>query len=345
MSSDVVILFGGSSSERLVSVASAQNVSTHLPDASCWFIAKDGPVFVTPHAELAAHRNAFTDDFLPKTAARWPSLDAALDSDDARGRTFFLSLHGGDGENGVTQRKLEGRGLAFTGSDSTASANAFDKHKTRELAAAKGARIAEARLLDTSNPELLTRSLHELMARSPRWVLKPRADGSSHGLVHLRATSEIPAAAARLHALRISYLAEQFVEGRELTVGVIDDVDGPAALPVSEVRLLDGGAFDYEGKYLGRGTEELTPAPIDDGQRAQAQALAVLTHRAVGCYGYSRTDMILTTSGPVLLEINTLPGMTKASFIPQQLAAANRDVKAFIHHQLELARARRDTSK
>lgn len=345
MASDVVILFGGSSSERLVSVASAQNVTTHLPDASCWFIAKDGPVFVTPHDALAAHKNAFTDEFHPRTVSRWPSLDAALDSNEAKNRTFFLSLHGGDGENGVTQRKLEQRGLAFTGSDSSASANAFDKHKTRELASAKGAKVAEARLLDTTELSSLTASLNELMARAPRWVLKPQSDGSSHGLVHLRNASEIPAAAAKLNALRLPYLAEQFVEGRELTVGVIDDVNGPAALPVSEVRLLDGGAFDYEGKYLGRGTEELTPAPIDAGERAQAQTLAVLTHRAVGCYGYSRTDMILTHAGPVLLEINTLPGMTKASFIPQQLAAANRDVKAFITHQLELARARRDSGK
>lgn len=345
MTADVVILFGGASSERLVSVASAQNVSAHLPDASCWFISREGPVFVTPPGELAAHKNPFVTELTPKTAARWPSLDAALDSQDAAGRTFFLSLHGGDGENGVTQHKLEVRGLAFTGSGSTASADAFDKHKTRELAAAKGARVAEARLLDTTDPGGLERALRGLLAGFPRWVLKPQADGSSHGLVHLRDATEVPAAVKKLSGLKLAYLAEQFVEGRELTVGVVDEPGGPTALPVSEVRLLDGGSFDYEGKYLGRGTEELTPAPIDAGERAQAQALAVLTHRAVGCYGYSRTDMILTHRGPVLLEINTLPGMTKASFIPQQLAAAHRDVKAFLTHQLELARARRDPKR
>ncbi len=345
MTSDVVILFGGSSSERLVSVASAQNVSAQLTDAACWFISKEGAVFVTPHEALAAHRDVFVSEFEPKTAARWASLDAALDADDAKGRTFFLALHGGDGENGVTQRKLEQRGLAFTGSGSGASADAFDKEKTRQLAGAQGARVAEARVLNTTDEAALERALAELLTSAPRWVLKPQSDGSSHGLVHLRAPGELQAAAKKLHGLRIPYLAEVFVEGRELTVGVIDETKGPVALPVSEVRLLGGGSFDYEGKYLGRGTEELTPAPLDAGERRDAQALAVLTHRAVGCYGYSRTDMILTPRGPVLLEINTLPGMTKASFIPQQLAAAHRDVKAFLAHQLQLARTRRDEKR
>lgn len=340
--SDVVILFGGASSERMVSVASAQNVSAQLPDAECWFLARDGQVFVTPREVLAAHEKAFTTEFTPGGAATWPSLDTALDAPAAKGRTFFLALHGGDGENGVTQQKFESRGLAFTGSSAMASAQAFDKARTKELAQAKGARVALERRLDTTKEAELRRTLAELLSNAPRWVLKPQADGSSHGLVHLRAPDEIDAAVKTLHALRLPYLAEVFIEGRELTVGVVQDANGLRALPVSEVRVIPGGAFDYEGKYLGRGTEELTPAPLDAGERAAAQALALLTHKAVGCFGYSRTDMILTAQGPVLLEINTLPGMTKASFIPQQLAAAGLEVKHFLAGQLELARARRD---
>ena len=340
--SDVVILFGGASSERMVSVASAQNISAQLPAAEFCFLSRDAQVFVTPRATLAAHEKAFTNEFIPTGVASWPSLDAALGAPESKARTFFLALHGGDGENGVTQQKFEARGIAFTGSSSMASAQAFDKARTKELAQAKGARVAQERRLDTTNEAALRRVLAELLANAPRWVLKPQADGSSHGLVHLRAPDEIEAAAKKLHALRLPYLAEVFIEGRELTVGVLQEANGPRALPVSEVRLLPGGAFDYEGKYLGRGTEELTPAPLDAGERDAAQRLAVLTHRAVGCFGYSRTDMILTEQGPVLLEINTLPGMTKASFIPQQLAAAGIEVKHFLLAQLELARARRD---
>jgi D-alanine-D-alanine ligase len=106
------------------------------------------------------------------------------------------------------------------------------------------------------------------------------------------------------------------------------------------VRTVPGGAFDYAGKYLGRGTEELTPAPITETERSQAQALGLLAHTTVGCRGYSRTDMILTAQGPVFLEVNTLPGLTKASFIPQQLAAAGKDLRQFLDQQLTLARSR-----
>ena len=185
-------------------------------------------------------------------------------------------------------------------------------------------------------------ALGSLLAAHPRWVLKPQADGSSHGLIHLRAASEVDAAAKALSGFGLHYLAEVFVEGRELTVGVVDDAGGPTALPVSEVRLIPGGAFDYAGKYLGKGTEEITPAQLTEAEAKAAQALGVLTHGALGCTGYSRTDMILTPTGLTLLEINTLPGMTKASFIPQQLAAAGRSVKDFLERQLELARQRRD---
>jgi D-alanine-D-alanine ligase len=344
MDSDVVILFGGASSERLVSVASAQNVSAQLPEAACWFSSKEGPLFIVPRDVLAAHQRAFELEFSPPGVPAFPSLAAALAAPQAEGKTFFLALHGGDGENGVTQRLLEARGLAFTGSGSEASARAFDKAVTKQHASAQGAPIAEARQLAPMDAAAAKQVLTELLAKHPRWVLKPQADGSSHGLVHLRGPGQLDEAAATLARLHIPYLAEVFIEGRELTVGVVDDEAGPVALPVSEVRLIPGGAFDYAGKYLGKGTEEITPAQLTPSEWEAAQRLAVLTHRALGCRGYSRTDMILTAQGPVLLEINTLPGMTRASFIPQQLAAAGRSLKAFLERQLSLARARRDGS-
>jgi D-alanine-D-alanine ligase len=344
--SRVVILFGGSSSERLVSVASAQNVSAHLPDARCWFLSALGAVFDVSPAELAAHHKPFQHEFVPTARVpTWLTLDAAVHqakTEDAD-TVFFLALHGGDGENGVTQKQLEGHGVAFTGSGSRASADAFDKVRAKELAASKGARVAEAVSLPPLSLEAARRALSALFEKAPRWVLKPRADGSSHGLIHLKHGDEVEAAAALIARLALPYLAEQFVLGRELTVGVVDALDGGShALPVSEVKLIPGGAFDYEGKYLGRGTAESTPAALEPEAWKASQALGVLTHQAVGCYGYSRTDMILTPDGPVLLEINTLPGMTKASFIPQQLAAADRPVKSFLELQLSLARARRD---
>jgi D-alanine-D-alanine ligase len=341
MSSDVIILFGGSSSERLVSVASAQNVSGLLPDATLWFLSKDGPVFEIRADALRAHQRPFENEFQPGGPARFPSVLAALEAPAVTGKVFFLALHGGEGENGTLQRELERRRLAFTGSGSEASARAFDKDVTKQLMGRRGARLAPAQLLEPADASTLEPRLRALFATAPRWVLKPVADGSSVGLVHLRTEAEVHAAATTLASAKVRYLAEAFVAGRELTVGVVDEEAGPVALPVSEVRVVEGGAFDYHGKYLAKGTEELTPAPITDAQREQAQALGVLAHTTVGCLGYSRSDMILDANGGLtFLEINTLPGLTKASFIPQQLAAAGRDVRAFLNRQLALARER-----
>ncbi|MBL8915802.1 MAG: hypothetical protein JNM17_34205, partial [Archangium sp.] len=329
----------------------------HLPDARCFFLTPLGAVFDVARDTLAAHQRPFELEFIPQTKVpQFLTLDAAII--DARTKdpdvVFFLALHGGDGENGVTQKILETHRVAYTCSDSAASAAAFDKPRAKELAAAKGATIAEAVVLPPMSVESARRELTLLLEKTKppgatasggetRWVLKPRADGSSHGLIHLKDLGEVEAAAQTLAKLQLAYLAEVFIAGRELTVGVMDEaLDGtPKALPVSEVRLIPGGSFDYQGKYLGRGTEEITPAEISDLEARAAQSLAVLTHQAVGCFGYTRTDMILTPEGRlVLLEINTLPGMTKASFIPQQLAVAERPVKAFLEQQIELARAR-----
>jgi D-alanine-D-alanine ligase len=341
-SSHVVILCGGASSERLVSVASAQNVSSLLPEAACWFLTPSGSVYVVDRAALAAHQKPFEVDFTPGGPPTFPSLDAALDAPQAKAQVFFLALHGGAGENGTVQALFEARRLPFTGSSAAASARAFDKAITKVLVGAKGARLAQAELFVHERPSDLQARLLALFKTAPRWVLKPVEDGSSVGLIHLTSPDQTSEAAWQMSRSGLRYLAEQFIDGRELTVGVVDEPGGPVALPVSEVRTVPGGAFDYAGKYLGRGTEELTPAPITDAERAQAQQLGLLAHATVGCRGYSRTDMILTPQGPVFLEINTLPGLTKASFIPQQLAAAGKDLKAFLAQQLELARRRYD---
>lgn len=338
--SRVVVLFGGRSNERLVSVASAQNVVERLPRAEPWFLADDGRLHRCSSAELSAHLRPFEVPFRPHEAAAYASIESALESGAFADAVLFLSLHGGEGEDGALQAQLERRRIAFTGSGSAASAAAFDKAKAKSMVGAQGATLATAELLEVADAGGHRSKLESMLSAAPRWVLKPVADGSSYGLVFLNGPAELEAAAAALAQRRVRYLAEHFIEGRELTVGVADFEEGIRALPVSEVRLKPGGAFDYAGKYLGKGTEEITPAQLTEKERASAQALALLAHQALGCSGYTRTDMMLTASGPVFLETNTLPGLTKASFIPQQLAADGRDFTAFLERQVALARAR-----
>ena len=115
------------------------------------------------------------------------------------------------------------------------------------------------------------------------------------------------------------------------------------ALPASEIVLNEGHSFDYNGKYLGSGTTELTPAPLTEIEMKRAQQVAIQAHKALGCYGYSRTDMILSGQDVYFLETNTLPGLSKPSFVPQQLQAAGMSVEQFISRQLILAAKRYGT--
>jgi D-alanine-D-alanine ligase len=136
------------------------------------------------------------------------------------------------------------------------------------------------------------------------------------------------------------YIIEQFIKGRELTVGVIDDGNGPQALPVVEIEVDPGREFDYQGKYLGHGTREICPAQISDEMSRAAQQGAVASHIALGCEGYSRTDIMAAGDGMYFLELNTLPGLTTSSLVPQELHAAGMDFRQFLEMQLDLARKR-----
>lgn len=339
--SDVVILFGGTSEERRVSVASAQNLATVLPEADVWFQAPDGSVTPCPREALAAHRDAYTTDFRLPGTPRWPTLAAALDAPEAKGKAFLLGFHGGEGEDGTVQRELEARGLAFTGSGSEASAAGFDKEKAKARVAQAGGRVMEALEVRGDEAEV-ARALSQMLSRHGRLVAKPMRGGSSVGLHHVHGPEDVPRVAKDIASRpEVPYVAEAFVQGTELTVGVVDGPDGSVrALPCSEVRLDPGRAFDFEGKYLARGTVEITPAEVPAPLFEAAQRLAVTAHQAMGCQGYSRTDIILGAQGPVFLEINTLPGMTKASFIPQQLSAEGTSIRSFLEGQLALARRR-----
>lgn len=339
MAGGEILLFGGPTRERLVSVASAQTVVGELDAPRCWFWAPDGGVHEIPAAELRAHERPFEIGLVPRTPARFLDMKEALASCGSRD-VFFLALHGGIAEDGTLQAWLEARHLAYTGSDARASRAAFDKNRAREIARSKGLRVAEAATLGASDPAAARALLEEMVARHGRVVLKPVADGSSMGLRFLSAEDDLDGVLEMLRKEGVAYLAEAFVSGTELTVGVIDDEAGVRALPPSEVRLLAAAGFDYAAKYLGRGVREITPAEVAPEVTAEAQRMALVSHEMLGCFGYSRTDLIVTPEGPVYLETNTLPGLTRASFVPQQLAAAGIPLRRFVDRQLALARRR-----
>jgi D-alanine-D-alanine ligase len=332
----VIVLFGGRSDERHVSVASAQNVVRTLGAPLAWFWAPSGAVHDVNREELLAHPNPFISDFAPSRPAIWPDLEMALDTLPVDDPVFLLALHGGEGEDGTVQRLMEARGIAFTGSGSDASAAAFDKGRAKEIVKDR-VRVAESRVVrDVST---IDQTIADMLQRHEKLVLKPLAGGSSRGLFFVERGSAIPAVE------NIPYIVEQFIAGRELTVGVIEGNDGLLALPVIEIETDPGATFDYEGKYLGKGTREICPAKITDEIRDEAQSMALAAHVALRCEGYSRSDLIASSNGVYFLELNTLPGLTTSSLVPQQLHASGISFLDFLEQQVAIARGRRFTRR
>jgi D-alanine-D-alanine ligase len=338
----IIVLFGGTSDERHVSVASAQNVLRALGDgtALAWFWAPNGAVHDVSVREVLAHERPFVADFLPSRPAIFPDIEQALDTLPVDDPVFLLALHGTGGEDGTLQELFEERGLPFTGSGSQASAAAFDKDRAKEMVRGR-VRLAESRVARNAND---TRAvIDDMLSRHERIVLKPLAAGSSRGLFFLGRDGDAESVTREIAALKIPYIVEQFIRGRELTVGVLDRGDGPFPLPVIEIEIDSDRTFDYEGKYLGAGTREICPAVIPDELAREAQDAAVAAHIALGCEGYSRTDLVAAEDGVYYLETNTLPGLTTSSLVPQELAVVGISFQEFLRRQLQLAVERRNT--
>ena len=335
----VIVLFGGRSDERQVSVATGQNVARTLGSPLCWFWAPNGAVHDISVADLLAHQRPFEVDFVPARPAIFPDLEQALDTLPVDDPVFLLALHGGEGEDGTVQEMLEKRAIPFTGSGARASAAAFDKGRAKAMVSAR-VNVAESHIVRAADAGELRSAIDDLLSRHDRIVLKPLAAGSSRGLFFLGRGNDANDIIEKIVALRLPYILEQYIRGRELTVGVADLGQGPVPLPVVEIEVDAGHTFDYEGKYLGKGTREVCPANIPADVATAAQQMAVAAHVTLGCEGYSRTDIMAAEDGPYFLELNTLPGLTTSSLVPQELKAAGIDFKTFLENQLELARKR-----
>ncbi len=322
------ILFGGTNRERLVSVASAQAVAAALPDADLWFQAPDGRVHEADRAKLAAHQRPFELDF-PADGRPVGEIEIALDRAASEGRVLILAQHGGAAENGQLAALAEARRVAFTGSGAAASKLAFDKAATKVVVSEQGVTVP---------PTVSVAAATEDFKRIGRLVAKPVAEGSSYGLIFVNKPEDLDRLAEA--ARREAYLVEPFIAGAEATCAVLEQADGSLiALPPIEI-VPGEGAFDYKGKYLTSTTQEICPARFAPQVNAALQAGALAAHRAVGAMGYSRSDFIVTDAGVVFLEINTLPGLTKASLYPKALGVQGIAFPDFLAGQIALAERR-----
>ncbi|NEW89895.1 D-alanine--D-alanine ligase [Rhodopseudomonas sp. WA056] len=319
------ILFGGTSKERLVSVASAQALQRALPDADLWFWNDDDRVHCVTAQTLLAHARPFEEPFAPDGEMVGP-LDIALDRAAAEHRLLVLGLHGGVAENGELQAMCELRRVPFTGSGAAASHLAFDKAAAKRFAAIAGVRTSVGIALADAEAALETHG---------RLIAKPTRDGSSYGLFFINARQDL--VAVREAAKTEDYLIEPFVAGVEATCGVLEAEDGSLlALPPIEIVPADGG-FDYTAKYLAKSTQEICPGRFAPEVATMIMDYAVRAHRVMSCRGYSRSDFIVGKDGPIFLETNTLPGLTGASLYPKALKAQGIDFVDFLKGQIALA--------
>ena len=237
-----------------------------------------------------------------------------------------LALHGTYGEDGTVQAELDQLGVPYTGCGVVASLFAFDKVVTKRRCILAGVPTADFTVFNSAAaawPE----------GWQPPVVLKPTRQGSSVGLQFVDATADFPRSLAESLRFGGEVVMEKRIVGRETTVGILDG----QALPVVEVRPKQG-AYDYTNKYTAGRTEYLCPAPFDAATTARIQEAALGAFRSIGGRDYGRVDVMVRADGsPVVLEVNTLPGMTETSLLPKAAAAAGIGFSELCQRMVDLA--------
>lgn len=314
----VTVLAGGATPERAVAFAGAAEIvaalrgrghTVHVVDTTQGLLSATEESRVLAAATvgarpidvggLAARERRMLSNGLGE-------LPAVRDAD-----VLFLSVHGGSGEGGTLQAVLDVIGVPYTGSGPLASALAMDKDLAKRLFRAAGVPVP-AWFMTPVAPEDVTTALG--------WpvIVKPSKGGSTVGLSLVKNAKGLDDAVALAARYDDEVMAEQFIAGRELTVGVLGDVP----LPVGEI-IPKHEIFDYECKYTPGMCREIFPADLDARTTTRIQELALAAHRALKLRDFSRVDFRLDADGtPYCLEANTLPGMTRTSLFPQSAAAA-----------------------
>ncbi|SEG87246.1 D-alanine--D-alanine ligase [Thermomonospora echinospora] len=327
----IAVLFGGASSERDVSIASAAQVFTALRDRGHEVLAIDTATGVLGPGEVAAFVSA-TVAYDPPGLADIPAaeLTARLTAEGGELRevdVVFLALHGGSGEDGTLQALLDSAGLPYTGSGVLGSAVAMDKDVSKKLFRCAGVPTPDWIMAPATVAEVAGRLGFPA-------IVKPNTQGSTIGLTVVKAPEQLPAALAAAAAWDREVMIERFVPGREFVVGVLDG----RALAVGEIVPQLGEIFDYQSKYQVGGAVETFPADLPAAATAELQRLAVDAHRALKLGSYSRIDFRMDETGALwCLEANTLPGMTATSLMPQSAAAAGIGFADLCERLCELA--------
>ncbi|CDO02012.1 D-alanine--D-alanine ligase B [Oceanobacillus picturae] len=293
----IAVLYGGTSGEREVSLSSGKGIIQALKNNG--------------HEVTGI-------DFHPERLEEIIELNVDL---------VFIGLHGKFGEDGRVQGLLEMLGLPYVGSGVLASALAMDKAKAKQIFDSNDIPVAKSKvytITDKTNLQDVGKEVNQVF-KVP-FVIKPNSEGSTLGLTIVENPEQILDGLKRAATSDDTILIEDFIQGREITVAVL----GEKALPIIEI-IPKNAYYDYESKYAAGGSEHIVPAPIDAETTKTIQELAVKAHSVLGCKTYSRVDFILTEENqPVILEVNTLPGMTPTSLFPDAAKVIGLDYDSMI---------------
>lgn len=324
----IAVLMGGTSTERDVSLSSGAAVASALR-SSGHSVAEVDTALGLENAKTAFLNEAGAEGKKVGVARKPPTLSELREMErKLRGHVFapgtleacraadvtFIALHGGFGEDGRLQAALEMAGIPHTGTSYLGCALAFNKDVSKRVMRSSSIATPEWREVRDAKADDL-----EIPFGFPR-IVKPAKGGSTIGVSLVEDEGEFEEVVRETHGYGEVVLIEEFIEGREFTVGVLGD----ETLPVIEIET-SGKVFDYESKYQPGAAKEICPAPIPDGLASKLQTLALAVHDSlkVGSDAYSRVDFRVSASGePFCLEANVLPGMTPNSLLPLAASTA-----------------------
>lgn len=336
----VAVVMGGISTEYEISIVSGTNVCNVLPRERILV----RPVVINKDATWRVGDWLSDDEKYAglgdEIAAQHPAHALASLVDDGID-VAFIALHGPGGEDGTIQGFFQTAGIAHTGSGVLGNAVGMDKIITKSIVAANG--FDTAKHIAAMSAEIL-KDVSAFAARVEDelglpCVVKISNEGSSRNIDIPQDRAALEKALASIAAAGGEMLIEEFIKGREVTCAVIDKPgeDYSIALPPTELVPKSNTWFDYHAKYTDGATDEITPARITSEETAEVQRIALAVHKAVHCGGMSRTDMMMRNGRFYVIEINTIPGLTGNSLIPQAAAAAGISFPELLEIQVRWA--------
>lgn len=309
MKQRICILKGGISAEREISLKSGEAVEKGLKEAGYRTFSLDSR----------------DRSFFYRLVEEKPDL-------------VFIALHGAYGEDGTIQGWLELAGITYTGSGVLASALAMDKANSKRILMSQDVLIPRFQMVSRASEDSVNSQF------SLPWVVKPVRGGSTLGVSLVKEKDELKGALKQaFHYDSSGAVIEEYIQGKEITVGIIDDPE-PRVLPIIEI-LPKNELYDYKAKYTNGFCEFVVPARLERSEYLRVQEVALRVYLGLGCQDFARVDMIMRDGNPYLLEVNTIPGLTEKSLLPRAAQAEGTSFPALVEKIVKSALRRKMIAK